>query len=32
MTDLLDLTLQAHGGLERWRETQTLLWVATLAS
>jgi hypothetical protein len=32
MTELLDLALQAHGGLERRRETQTLLWVATLAS
>ena len=24
MSELLDLTLQAHGGLERWREAQTL--------
>jgi hypothetical protein len=24
MTELLDLALQAHGGLERWRDVQSL--------
>ncbi len=24
MSELLDLALQAHGGLERWREVQSL--------
>ena len=24
MTELLDLVLQTHGGLERWREVQSL--------
>ena len=24
MTELLDMVLQAHGGLERWRDVQSL--------